>query len=205
MSTRTLLSTVGRIAGAAVCVISMAGCGSELLRTGRAPVYLVVDKVEGSAEGGTAAAFLLSDVRTDTGSVVNDNAIVTIRAVPKNPDATVAAINGVTLTRYHVEYRRTDGRNTPGVDVPYPFDGGLSVTIAPGSTAQAIFEVVRHQAKLEPPLKNIDGFSDTGLRSLSGFGFLSTIAEITIYGRDQNGNEISVAARLDVHFGDFGS
>ena len=64
------------------------------------------------------------------------------------------------------------------------------------------FEVVRHQAKLEPPLKNIAAFSAAG-RSLSGLGFLSTIAEITVYGRDQNGNEVSVTARLDVHFGDF--
>ena len=28
------------------------------------------------------------------------------------------------MTRYRVEFRRTDGRNTPGVDVPYGFDGG---------------------------------------------------------------------------------
>jgi hypothetical protein len=203
MSTRTILATAGRLAGAAACVISMAGCGSELLRTGRSPVYLVVDRIEATPQGGSPQAFLVSDVRLDDGSVFNDNALVTLRSVPKNPDATATAINGVTLTRYHVEFRRTDGRNTPGIDVPYPFDGGLSLTIASGSTGQAVFEIVRHQAKLEPPLKNLDGFSATGERSLSGLGFLSTIAEITIYGRDQNGNEVLAAARLDVHFGDF--
>ena len=203
MSTRTILSTVGRIAGAAVCVISMAGCGSELLRTGRSPVYLVVDSIQATPQGGTESTFLLSDVRLNDGSVINDNAIVTLRTVPKNPDIATTAINSVTLTRYHVDFRRTDGRNTPGVDVPYSFDGGLSVTIAPAATEDAVFEIVRHQAKLEPPLKNLDGFSATGQRSLSGLGFLSTIAEITIYGRDQNGNELSAAARLEVHFGDF--
>jgi len=34
-------------------------------------------------------------------------------------------------------------------------------------------------------------------------GFISTIAEITFYGHDQNGNEVSVTGRMDVQFGDF--
>ena len=203
MSTRTILSTVGRIAGAAVCVISMAGCGSELLRTGRSPVYLVVDSIQATPQGGTESAFLLSDVRANDGSVFNDNVSVTLRSIAKNPAIATTAINSVTLTRYHVDFRRTDGRNTPGVDVPYSFDGGLSVTIEAGGTADAVFEVVRHQAKLEPPLKNMGAFNNAQQISLSGQGFVSAIAEITIYGRDQNGNEVSAAARLDVHFGDF--
>jgi hypothetical protein len=33
-------------------------------------------------------------------------------------------------------------------------------------------------------------------------GFLSTIAEITIWGRDQNGNEVTVTTSVDVHFAD---
>ena len=202
MSTRMILSMAGRVAGAAACVISLASCGGEMLRTGRSPVYLVVERVEASAQGGSPEAFLISDVRLEDGSVFNDNVSLTLRSVEKNPDATTAPINTITLTRYRVDFRRTDGRNTPGVDVPYGFDGGLSVSVAPNSPATVSFEVVRHQAKLEPPLKNIAAFSAAG-RSLSGLGFLSTIAEITVYGRDQNGNEVSVAARLDVHFGDF--
>jgi len=181
-------------------------CGGDLMRTGRSPVYLVVDSVEATAggEGGTTGVGLQSDVRDETGGVINDSVGVTIRVVPKNPAVEATQINSVTLTRYHVDFRRTDGRNTPGVDVPYSFDGGISLTIASGSTGEAVFEIVRHQAKLEPPLKNLDGFSATG-RSLSGLGFLSTIAEITIYGHDGNGNDVSVTARLDVHFGDFTS
>ena len=58
------------------------------------------------------------------------------------------------------------------------------------------FEIVRHQAKLEPPLKNLAGAG-------GGLGFISTIAEITFYGHDQNGNEVSVTGRMDVQFGDF--
>ena len=202
MSTRTYLTSFGRLALAAAFAMTASACGGDLLRTGRSPVFLVVDSIAGIDVTGTEAADLRSDVRDDTGGVFNDNVRVTVRSVEKNPNAVATQINAVTLTRYHVEYKRTDGRNTPGVDVPFGFDGGLSLTLNPGNAGDAIFEVVRHQAKLEPPLKNLDGFSTAG-RSLSGLGFLSTIAEITIYGRDQNGNELSVTARLDVHFGDF--
>lgn len=199
MSTPTILSTVARLAVGAACVISAAGCGSEMLRTGRAPVYLVVQQTTGKpGNGGTASAFLLSDVETivdDVPTYFNDNATVSVASELKNPAVAGTAINNVTLTRYHVNFRRTDGRNTPGVDVPYPIDGGLGVTIAPGGSGDVTFEIVRHQAKLESPLRQ--------LRGLGGQGFISTIAEITLYGRDQNGNEVMATAFMDVQFGDF--
>lgn len=208
MSTRTILSTAGRFAGAAACVVSLASCGGEMLSTGRAPMFLVVEGMEATAGGGspTAGAFLLSDVVTLVDQTVNgaqvkvatiydDTARATIRSVAKNPDATTTSINGITLTRYHVSFRRTDGRATPGVDVPYSFDGGLGISIPPDGIAAVAFEIVRHQAKLEPPLKNLAGGG--------GLGFISTIAEITFYGHDQNGNEVSVTGRIDVQFGDF--
>ena len=205
MSTRHLSSLVARVAVGTACVIAAASCGSDMLRTGRAPVYLVVDSIAGVDSSGGAVSFVQSDVRDDAGSVVNDNVKLTVRAELKNPSVPGTAINAVNLTRYHVDYRRTDGHNTPGVDVPYSFDGGLSITVPPGSTADVSFEIVRHQAKLEPPLKNLDALSSTGERLVSGLGFLSTIAQITIYGHDGNGNEVAVNAQLDVHFGDFAS
>ena len=208
MSTRTILSTAGRLAGAAACVISLASCGGEMLRTGRSPMFLQIDNMQATAGGGSssASAFLLSDVQvlvdetvngvtTKVPAIFNDSATATIRSVEKNPDGTVTVIAAITLTRYHVEFRRTDGRNTPGVDVPYGFDGGLGVTIGPGNQVLVPFEIVRHQAKLEPPLKN--------LAQGGGLGFISTIAEVTFYGRDQNGNEVTVTGRIDVQFGDF--
>jgi len=204
-----ILSTAGRLAGAAACVISLASCGSEMLRTGRGPMFLQIDNMSATAGGGSssAAGFLLSDVQvlvdetvngvtTKVPAIFNDSATATIRSVEKNPDGTVTVIAAITLTRYHVEFRRTDGRNTPGVDVPYGFDGGLGITIGPGNQVQVPFEIVRHQSKLEPPLKN--------LVAGGGLGFISTIAEVTFYGRDQNGNEVSVTGRIDVQFGDFG-
>jgi hypothetical protein len=204
MRTRTLFSNLGRLTLAATVLLLSSACGGELLRTGRSPVYLVVTGIETEQGGGTAQAssFLLSDVRLADGSVFNDNVTVTLSVVPKNPTVATTAINAVTLTRYRVRFRRADGRNTPGVDVPYGFDGALNSTISAGSSQGVAFEIVRHQMKLEPPLKNLAGFNDAGARSISGLGFLSTIAEITIWGRDQNGNEVTVTTSVDVHFAD---
>ena len=64
-----------------------------------------------------------------------------------------------------------------------------------GGSGSVSFEIVRHQMKLEPPLKNLVG--------MGGLGFISTIAEVTFYGHDQNGNEVTVTGRIDVQFGDF--
>lgn len=208
MSTRHIWSIVARIACGAASVIATASCGSEMLRTGRSPAYMVVTKIGGQAGGssGSPTAGLLSDVQTlvdetvngqttKVATIYNDSATATIRVDLKNPSIDPTAINAITVTRYHVEFRRADGRNTPGVDVPYPFDGATSITIDAGSSADVGFEIVRHQAKLEPPLANLAG--------LGGLGFISTIAQITFYGRDQNGNEVTATGSLDVQFGDF--
>lgn len=200
MTTHFSLSTIARRVLAGVCVIAASGCGSEMLRTGRAPVYLVVQSMQGQpGGGGDESTFLLSDVETvvnDVPTIFNDSATAVISAQLKNPAVSATTINSVTLTRFHVTFRRADGRNTPGVDVPYGFDGPMSVTIAAGSSQAVAFEIVRHQAKLEPPLRN--------LVAGGGQGFISTIGEVTFYGRDQNGNEVSVTGFIDVQFGDFG-
>ena len=184
---------VPRLLMAATVLMTSAGCGSEMLRTGRAPVYLIVSSLQA---GTPLSAVLRSDVLT-TAAVFDDLATASIRVEQKNTTLTgsTSTLNTVTITRYHVEYRRADGRNTPGVDVPYGFDGGTSVSIDPNNAENVTFQIVRHQGKLEPPLKN--------LASLGGQVVISTIAEITFYGHDQNGNEVSVVGRMDVIFGDF--
>lgn len=207
MNLRNHFSSFTRLAVTGACLILSTSCGGELLRTGRSPVFMVVTNVQGSAGGsGSPSAFLLSDVQvmidqtvngttTKVPAFFNDVATATIRIDAKNQDAVTSALNAVTLTRYRVTFRRSDGRNTPGVDVPYGFDGGVGVTIDLGRSTNVSLDIIRHQAKLEPPLRNLVGGG--------GLGFISTIAEITFYGRDQNGNELSATATLDVQFGDF--
>ena len=60
-------------------------------------------------------------------SVENDSVTVTLRVEPKNPAVATTATNAVTMTRYRVNFVRSDGRNTPGADVPSGFDGALGV------------------------------------------------------------------------------
>ena len=56
--------------------------------------------------------------------------------------------------------------------------------------------LVRLQAKSEAPLKALIGGN--------GAFAISTIAEITFYGQDQAGREVSVTAKISVTFADWG-
>jgi hypothetical protein len=128
-------------------------------------------------------------------TIFNDNGTAAFSLVMKDQGtpASPAVLNAVTITRYRVVYRRTDGRNTPGVDVPFPFDSGVTVTIGSdgGSTG---FQLVRTSAKQEAPLRSLVNNPD----------IISTIADVTFYGRDQAGNDISATGSIGVEFGNFG-
>ena len=191
-------------------VLGLASCASELTRTGDSPAYLVIDSIQGArgSDPGTFAVPLFSDVQTLVEQpvngvptrvpvVYNDLGQVRMRAQLKNPTTPTgpSSLNSITVNRYHVEYRRSDGRNTPGVDIPYGFDGGATFTIQGDAPATFAFDVVRLQAKLEPPLRTMVGNG--------GSLYISAIAEITFYGRDQAGNEVQVSGTLQVNFGDF--
>src|SRR5688572_11139008 len=193
------------IAGAAAMAL-MAGsvsCG-DVVRQGKAPVIVVVDSMQAAsgADPGNMGAFLLSDVETLVDQlpvIFNDVAQATMRLIPK--DAGTGAVNlnptpwnAVTITRYRITFLRADGRNTPGVDVPFAVDGAVTATLTPSPTVVP-FEMVRHQQKLEQPL-----------RSLASFGgrlFITTIADITFYGADQMGNEVQAKATMNVSFSDY--
>jgi hypothetical protein len=183
--------------GLTTCLAALtAGCG-EFIRQDRAPVTLVIDSlVAASGSSQTFTGTLQSDVVTG-GGVFNDSGRVTMRIVMKDVTVTPSPVNTVTINRYRVTFRRSDGRNTPGVDVPYPFDSALNFSVgATGSTAG--FELVRHVAKNEAPLAAL---RDTP--ALVNWLILSTVADITFYGRDQAGNEVSVTGSIGVQFGDF--
>lgn len=205
-------SSSRRIGIALFAATAMTGvsCG-EVARTGQSPAFLIVESVQAAsgADPGTFSTFLLSDVETLVDSQVggqtvkvptifNDIGRASFSLALKDPGTPASptspsTLNQITLNRYRVSFRRADGRNTPGVDVPYGFDGAFTVTVA--GTASASFDIVRHQMKEEPPLKN--------LARGGGANLISTIAEITFYGRDQAGNDVQAAASITVNFGDF--
>lgn len=177
-----------------------AGC-AEMIREDRSPVTLVINSLlAASGAGGSTGTFtgtLNSDVVTvvdNVPGIYNDSGRVTLQANMKDVLTTPSAVNSVTINRYRVNFRRSDGRNTPGVDVPYPFDSALTVTVPAGGTASASFELIRHSAKQEAPLAAL---------AISPV-IISTVADVTFFGRDQAGNELSVMGSIGVQFGNFG-
>jgi hypothetical protein len=187
------------------------GCG-EHVRQGRTSTQLVINSLVAAsgAEPGEMGGVLYSDVVTMVDRTVNgaqvpsatlfsDNGEVTMSLLMKDPglpDSPTApsSINQVTISRYRVTYRRTDGRNTPGVDVPFPFDGAVTFTVPATGQVTANFQLVRHTAKQEAPL-----------RALASNGMtISTLADVTFYGRDQAGNEISASGTITIDFANFG-
>jgi hypothetical protein len=191
--------------GALAMTAAMAGCGGEFVRDSQSPVRLVVNNLE-SKEQNT----LLSDViqmvtspapctaASPCPSVFNDMATVQMTIALRDPGSvgspnSPSLLNQVTVERYRVKFRRADGHNVPGVDVPYDFDSAFTMTVPATGVGEGSFQIVRHSAKEEAPLRSLRFSGD----------IISTIAEVTFFGRDQAGNEISATSFMGVDFGDF--
>jgi hypothetical protein len=190
-----------RILAVTAAVIVSASCG-DVARQGTGGSFLIINRLE-AAPGNDPTTFtgnLLSDVLTvvdGVPTVFNDIGRASFSLGLKDP-GTASAPNipsqydFITVDRYRVRFTRADGRNTPGVDIPYAFDGALTLTVRPGEQSVA-FELVRHVMKMEAPLAALAVNAAT----------IATIAEVTFYGKDLAGNEVSASARLLVNFGNF--
>jgi hypothetical protein len=187
---------------AIVTLTVMAASCAAPVREGTGTSFLMISNLEGAsgAEPDDFGSVVHSDVAIgppENHSVFNDLGRVTFQLGLKDPGTPTSPSQPtqnqfITLDSYRVRYVRADGRNTPGVDVPYGFDGALTVTVSGSVTTS--FELVRHVAKLEAPLGAL-AFTRV---------IISTIAEVTFFGRDQTGHEVSVTGRMSVDFGNFG-
>ena len=194
----TLLGRAGILA----LTLGAASCGS-VVREGSGTSFLIITSLEAAsgAEPDELGNTLRSDVLTvvdDVPTIFNDVATVVFALGLKDPGSAASANaptqnQFITIDRYRVRYIRADGRNMPGVDVPYGFDGAFTVTVdADGGSGG--FQLVRHIAKQEAPLGAL----------ADGAVIISTIAEITFFGRDLTGREVSAVGRISVDFGNFG-
>jgi hypothetical protein len=204
----TAFNQIKKLSGAFALIAVSVSCG-DVVRQGKSPVYLVIDNLtatNGAKTGSQPSNVLQSDVITMVNSpapctqdspcptVFSDPGDVVLRALQKDVSATSPSSNSeVTINRYHVNYRRADGRNTPGVDVPYGFDGAVTGTTF-GGKLELNFELVRHVAKMESPLAQL----------ATNAAVITTIADVTFYGRDQVGNDVTVSGTIQVDFGNFG-
>jgi hypothetical protein len=206
----TFARTLRALGLVAAVAMPFAGC-TQAQTTGKSPSYLIIESLTGSsgAEPDEEDGVLASDVITMVSTRINGEEVqvptiyedlgnVTFRLGLKDPGSVdlpnvPSTTNFITVNRYRVQYIRADGRNTPGVDVPYPFDGAVTATVA-GTGTKVSFTLVRIQAKVENPLVIIRNIAGT----------ISTIAEVTFYGFDQAGNAVSVTGRIGVDFSNWG-
>ena len=209
----TSMRMITRLLAFAALVGTATSCG-DVVRTGRSPVMLVINSLAATPGGGHGAGVfttnLLSDVvvlvtqplpcsqASPCPTIFNDLGQLTLSLALKDIGSATAPLtpttnNAVTLNRIHIEYIRADGRNTPGVDVPYAFDGAVTGTVPASGKLQVGFEIVRHVAKAESPLAQL----------ATDRGIITTICRVTIYGKDQVGNDISATGQMQVDFGNF--
>jgi hypothetical protein len=175
---------------------------SKLIRTGQSPSYLIMNTLQGAsgAEPGSFGSTLASDVITvvdGTPTVFADLGQANLQLQLKDPGSqnspnSPTQVNAITITQYHVKFIRSDGRNVQGVDVPFEFDGAVTVTIA--ATGSVPFTLVRVQSKEEAPLRTLR----------NGGAPITTVAEVTFFGHDQNGRDVTVSGRLEVSFANWG-
>jgi hypothetical protein len=196
-----------RLAAGAAILTSAVSCG-DVVRSSHAPVLLVVTSLAGAqgSKPGTFGVPLSSDVITNVitpapcsaatpcPTIFNDLGQAVFTVTMKDVSVSPSANNAVTITRYHVEYVRTDGLNTQGVDVPFAFDGTSTLTIQAGANGTLPFELVRTTAKQESPLVQLK----------TNPGVISTLANVTFYGADIVGNAVQVTASISVNFANFG-
>jgi len=204
---------VRRLAAIVAVAVPLAGCTQAQLDGGTSSSYLVMTSLA-AASGATPSDFsgvLPSDVITNVRTTIGDETVfvptvfedfgqVTFDLLLKDPGTTSAptrpsSANYITINRYRVEYFRADGRNTPGVDIPYPFDGAVTLTVS-GPGSGTTFTIVRNQAKAEAPLAALVGGG--------GSVVISAIARVTFYGKDQTGRDVSVTGQISVNFADWG-
>lgn len=184
-----------------VAGLPLFGCTPDFITNNSASVFMEIASIE-AASGSSVGGEIRSDVVSDEGSVFNDDANVTVNIFRKNPSvSSTSPLEHTYMDSYEVRYTRVDGHNVEGVDVPFHITGplGNARVHTPTDTGELEIElpitIVRHAAKLEPPLRN--------LRKGGGLDLITTVAEVTIYGRQINGQALKATGRVQVTFSDF--
>ncbi len=168
--------------------------------TTRSNSLLIVVKITGYDFEGSSADYLQSDVLEEAGGsayVTADSAVATLRAELLNPntDAESSLYNAIFVTRYVVTYTRTDGRNTPGVDVPYSFEGAMQSWVQIGQEEETGFIIVREVAKAEPPLLDLHDAREEGV--------LQVTAQVDFYGYDTVNRQVKATGYLTIFFANY--
>ena len=122
----------------AIGCLALTGCTPDFAEENNSGVLIRIADITGISATGPDGDVLFSDVSDG----FNDDAQVLVEIFRKNPTVGGSTpLEDVVLDRYEVQYFRTDGRNTEGVDVPYRITGPLAGTL---HTPAAIDENAAH-------------------------------------------------------------
>ena len=152
--------------------------------------FLVINSLTGKdLEGTDGSTIVFSDVVTSSGSIVNDNGVASITTLTYNPLEDSAGNDitfymNVIVDQIDVEFMRTDGRNVEGVDVPYSFTQPMNMIVPVDEVVDIPFVLIRHVAKLEPPLFALSQVPNQGK-------VLQLVAKVTVHGKDLGGHRVA--------------
>jgi hypothetical protein len=183
------MKTVNRMA--LLAALTLAGCTADYAKVGNAPVQLIIASLTPNP--------MDSDVAISNGGVCPDIAKVVAANRAKNLNVTVPQVpQAILVNRYEVSYYRSDGRANQGVDVPYSISGALATSIDAATSGGVTIpiEVVRRQAKLEPPLLQLA----PGGQAL----IVTMFAKITLYGQTIAGETVSATGSMQIDMANFG-
>jgi len=159
-----------------LAVLSFSGCNALENATTSGSKLILISLTGNDLAGQVGSTIIFSDVAEANGGTINDNAVAEVTAALLDPFQEAGTFyQAIFVDQIDVEYSRSDGRNIPGVDVPFAFSQKVSVTIEISGTAEIPFVIVQHNAKSESPLVNL--FNGLG-------GVLKLEAKITIHGKD---------------------
>ncbi len=179
--------------------LAMTSCNlnPNFANNGNSPILFNITSINGGAQ-------LDSDVLSGEGAtpplsfICPDIVGIRVENHLKNPNIGTIDFRGdITINRYEVHYFRSDGRGVQGVDVPYSISGNIAVEVISGAAVTIPIEVVRRQAKLEPPLLILAGGNGGG-------SVLTVFAEITLHAVTTIGQTMTATGRMQIDFADFG-
>jgi hypothetical protein len=168
-----------------IAVLALASCNAVENDSTSASMLQIKSLTGNDLQGKEGSTTVFSDVVTTSGSIINDNGVAEMIAVTLDPlysaNNTITPYMDVLVDQIDVEFRRTDGRNVEGVDVPYSFNQPMSMLVSFDAAVKIPFILIRREAKREAPL----------LRLRENFEVLQLVAVVTIHGKDLGGHRVA--------------
>lgn len=187
-----------KISVVGIIILSLVSC-NKLENESVSNSILILASLQGTDLTGSPSEVHYSDVETG-GSVFNDPGIANVIAELLNPDGEFADptyYQDILVYQVDISYWRSDGNNVEGVDIPYAFSQPITQVVKIGATQAINFTLVRHTAKMEPPLIE--------LQDLSKNKILRLFARVTLRSRDLGGHELApVSGDITIFFSNYG-